>query len=77
MKHILTKQRLKNGLPKAAFYLLLFYVIFLIFGPNYGFVASFTGSAFNFNFQKRLTLREVLVLAGGQIIVCALACWPP
>lgn len=74
MKPILTRKQLKNGLPKAAFYLLLFYVIFLIFGPNYGFVASFTGSAFNFNFQKRLTLREVLVLAGGQIIVCALAC---
>ena len=74
MKHILTKQRLKNGLPKAAFYLLLFYTIFLLFGPHCGFVASFTGSAFNFNFQKRLTLREVLVLAGGQILVCALAC---
>lgn len=74
LKQILTKDRLKNGLPKAAFYLLLFYLIFLLFGPNYGFVASFTGSAFNFNYQKRLTLREVLVLACSQILVCALAC---
>ena len=68
------KQRLKEGLPKAAFYLALFYVIWYLFGPEYGFVASVTGTAFDFNFKKRLTALEMVMIAATQMIACSFAC---
>ena len=46
---------MRTGLPRAAFYVALFYFITLVFGPEYGFVASVTGTAFNFSYQKKLT----------------------
>ena len=68
------KRRLKEGLPKAAFYLSLFYVIWFLFGAEYGFVASVTGTAFDFNFKKRLTAVEMVMIAATQMIACSFAC---
>jgi hypothetical protein len=68
------KRRLKDGLPKAAFYLTLFYVIWALFGPEYGFIASVTGTAFDFNFKKRLNALEMLLIAATQMIACSFAC---
>ncbi len=68
------KQKAKTGLPKAAFYLSLFYAIWFLFGSEYGFVASVTGTAFDFNFKKRLTALEMVMVAATQMIACSFAC---
>lgn len=67
-------KRVRTGLPRAAFYVALFYFITLVFGPEYGFVASVTGTAFNFSYQKKLTFGGIVILGISQIFVCCVAC---
>ena len=67
------KKRLRNNLPKVIFYLSLFYLIFLLFGVKYGFVASVTGAAFDSNFEKGFSPGRICLLAIGQLFVCFLA----
>lgn len=71
---ILTKDRLKDGLPKAILYLALFYLISALFGTGYGFIASVTVAAFGSKYSKRNTVGDILLLAASQMLVCALAC---
>ena len=67
-------KRLKTGLPKAGFYLTLFYLIFFLFGSTYVFVASVTATAFVFSYQKNFLCFKILMLAFSQIFVCCLVC---
>lgn len=67
-------KRLKTGLPKAGFYLALFYLIFFLFGSTYVFAASVTATAFVFSYQKNFSCLKILMLAFSQIFVCCLVC---
>ena len=68
------RARVHSNLPKALFYLGLFFFIAGFFGRTYGFIAAVTGSAFNFYYEKKLTIPEILLLVCGQILACAAAC---
>ena len=67
-------KRLKTDLPKAGFYLALFYLIFFLFGSTYVFAASVTATAFVFSYQKNFSCLKILMLAFSQIFVCCLVC---
>ena len=71
--HFDMKRRLREGIPKAVFYLGLFYVLAILFTPDYGFVASVTGVAFDNHYQRKLTPGHIAVVVCLQLFVCALA----
>ena len=62
-----------NALPVILFFLVLFYCVIFLFGTSYLLLVSVCTTIFKVNYQKRFTLKGILIIIAEQLLMCVLA----